>query len=239
MLTRTAIKPTKKICKMCKKKFMPSNSTIPFCSASCAYLWLGTADGKAKQAKAIEKIKLENKKEVNKQVLQEKKEKKQKLEKLLTKSDYERKLQAIVNEIARLIDKGWGCISCGKYRKESGGHFHSCGAKPNLRFNLHNIHLQDYECNVHYSGNIAEYGRGLKEIYGQGYKAYIEEELPLQYPVLRLSIPELKEATERAREIVNALRKANSKNFTARERQALREEYNFTIGIYKLNKKYL
>ena len=57
-------------------------------------------------------------------------------------------IQPIINEIARLIDYGHGCICTGsKNGKMNAGHYISVGSNDTLRFHLENIWLQSMHSN--------------------------------------------------------------------------------------------
>jgi len=136
------IKPKK--CRVCKESFTPKRVTTEVvCSLSCSIEY---AKGKTKQKQA-NKIK-----EINKEVRDLK-------EKLKTKKDYEKELQAIVNKFIRLRDKDQPCISCDKplNTKFDAGHFYPAGSYKNLRFHEDNIHGQCVACNQHRHGNLLEY----------------------------------------------------------------------------------
>lgn len=83
-------------------------------------------------------------------------------------------LQKEINLISRLIDKDTGCISCGGHTTPAGGHYHAVGGNSSLRYNLHNIHLQDFGCNNRKGANIPKYDLGLIERYGKPYWEYVK-----------------------------------------------------------------
>lgn len=71
-------------------------------------------------------------------------------------------------------DGTWNCFTCGRLidepAKAQTGHFipsGSCGAF--LRYDLRNLRIQDYFCNINQGGNGAEYYRKLVEENGQKY----------------------------------------------------------------------
>ncbi len=83
--------------------------------------------------------------------------------------------QSSFNAFIRGRDKGLACISCGKMPNFSdhiggsgihAGHFKSCGAHSELRFEELNCHIQCFKCNVHLSGNIKDYRPALIEKIG-------------------------------------------------------------------------
>ena len=100
-----------------------------------------------------------------------------------------------------------------------------------IRFNLHNIHLQDYQCNFPKSSNKTGYNLGLINTYGKDYHEYVEFTLVREYKSVKPSIPELQEAIKRAREIVKSMKEQN-KVRTPHERIRMRRVLNRIIGIY-------
>lgn len=194
-------------CKNCPNRFIPFRPLQQACSPACAIV-LGR--------KLIEKQEANKWKTIKNG--------------LKTMSFYEKKLQNEVNTIARLIDYGQTCISCNKNGKPQAGHRHSIGANKTIRFNLHNLHFQDYRCNVELSGNPDNYDKGLTEKYGQQYQEYVNQTLVCDYPVLKWSKDELIEATAKARKII---RDYQHKILEAKERIEIRTKFNKEIGIYK------
>ena len=153
-------------------------------------------------------------------------------EKIMSYSNWQARLQPEVNHIARLIDYGQPCISCNKYTgKLNGGHYHSQGGNAMIRFNLHNIFLQNHYCNHHKSANIKGFNKGLLSTYGKEYHEYVEFGLVREYKSVKPSIPELQEAIKRAREIVKSM-KVKNKIRTPQERIRMRRVLNRLIGIY-------
>lgn len=197
-----------KKCRNCKAEFIPFvNSLQSVCGPKCA----------------IEYNKKKEEEKRKKEVNGWKKD-------LRTKSWYEDKLQQDINKLVRMIDNGLDCISCKGTKKDQAGHYHSTGAHPALRFNLHNIHKQDYYCNVEKSANIPGYNKGLIERYGKEYQQYVEFELPKEYPLLKLTIPELEEARKKVKEIIKTHR--STEYYDPESRKNLRSIYNIIIGIY-------
>lgn len=87
------------------------------------------------------------------------------LEKVKTRGEHLREAQAAVNAYVRLRDADLPCISCGRPATWSGqwdcGHYRSVGSSPATRFDLSNCNKQCGPCNVHLSGNLVEYRKGL------------------------------------------------------------------------------
>jgi hypothetical protein len=82
---------------------------------------------------------------------------------LMTKSDYTKILQQLVNKYVRMRDIGKPCISCEKpiTGKTDAGHLFSVGNYPSVRFDLRNIFAQCITCNQFNGGNIHEYRKNL------------------------------------------------------------------------------
>jgi hypothetical protein len=88
-----------------------------------------------------------------------------------SRSKWEDECRKIVQKIARIRDRDDGCISChlpaswdGQWH---GSHFRSVGAASAVQFHLWNIHKACGSCNLHKSGNIAEYRPRIIEKIGQ------------------------------------------------------------------------
>lgn len=85
--------------------------------------------------------------------------------------------QKAVNKLAKLLDKGMPCISCGRPdagKKRDASHYKSVGANSAIRYDLRNIHSACVWCNQHLSGAIAGFQKGLHERYGQVILDYLE-----------------------------------------------------------------
>jgi len=136
------IKAKPKKCKACKTRYQPYSSLSKACSPKCALELVSIAkDKKHRKEKAEYRVKT---KSISKWIAE---------------------AQVSVNTYVRLRDHNEPCISCGfvvtkTYHKGAGyhaGHFRSRGSAGHLRFNLHNIHKQCAECNIHRSGKIDDY----------------------------------------------------------------------------------
>lgn len=154
-------------------------------------------------------------------------------ENLKTHSDYLAGLQKEINSIVRLIDARTFCISSMRPLKPKfdAGHYYSVGSNPSIRFNLFNIYAQSVHDNQHKGGNPIEFLNGLKIVYGYEHSEYVQD-LRRLYPVLKLSIPELQDATLKARAAVKELKAADKFYPEPSDRLRLREHYNKQIGIY-------
>lgn len=201
-------------CINCKEKFTPTSNTQTACRMACAIQY---AQDKAKKDKTkIRRLE------------------RQKMKDSITGvPELKKLLETQINAICRLLDKGMGCISCGGHTTPAAGHYHSVGSTPALRFNLFNVNLQDFNCNNMRSGNIHQYDLGLIKMYGKEHWEYVKFELPLKYPLLKLTKPELMEAIGKAKELVKRL-KSSDITYSAAQRIRLREEYNNFIGIYEV-----
>lgn len=160
-------------------------------------------------------------------------EKKVILDKLKTMGDYEKDLQTEINLMCRLIDEGCNCISGGHVGKFSAGHYHSRGKNTTLRFNLHNVHQQCFQCNSMLSGNITHYNLGLISWYGKEYQDYVEYKMPLEYPLLKWTKNDLILWTAQARTYKKELMKLE-KPLSVEDRLFWRNHYNEKLGIYKI-----
>lgn len=151
-----------------------------------------------------------------------------------TKSKYEKRLQDEINKIARYIDRFHICISGYKtlYPGEyDAGHFYSVGSNPSLRFNLHNIFGQSVSQNRYEHGNQTKYAERLGEIFGPEYREEVES-LRVKYKLIKLSIPELKEAIKKAKDFFKRLEKQEINRYSRMQRIEIRREANLCIGIY-------
>lgn len=136
-----------KKCKTCRTEFTPAKPMQSVCSPSCA---LSLATSKRAKALKVEQVK-------------DKRETKQKLDKLKSKAQWAKEAQTEFNKFIRLRDANEPCISCGRHHQGQyhAGHFLSVGARPELRFNSANVNKQCAPCNTHLSGNAVLYRIGL------------------------------------------------------------------------------
>ena len=143
-------KPRK--CKVCKTQYTPRRAFECWCSPECALVIAEQRKAKAEALKAKEQRKAENVKR----------------EALKSKAELANDAQIEVNKYVRLRDAGKPCISCGSLTAETyqAGHYLSRGARPELRFDLDNIHAQCVHCNLHKGGNASEYRLRLIERIG-------------------------------------------------------------------------
>lgn len=146
---------------------------------------------------------------------------------------HEKILEAEINGICRLIDKGSNCISC-TVLATAAGHYHSVKSNGALRYNLHNLHAQEYTCNNEKGANIIQYNKGLIERYGKKYKEYVECDIVRIYPKLGLHTFEIQALIKKARVVRKRLIKED-KIYPISKRIELRDMVNQEIGIYQSN----
>jgi hypothetical protein len=173
MNTNRNIKQKK--CKYCETLFYPIKTTATVCTWECANL-LAKEKSEKKKAKEWNVRKKELK------------------EGLMTKSDWTKILQQLVNRYVRQRDGNF-CISCNKevQGKIDAGHMFSVGNYPSVRFDLRNINSQCIRCNQYNGGSLLEYRKYLiKKI---GISDFEDLELKA-HQNRQYSIPELKEMIE-------------------------------------------
>lgn len=127
-------------CRNCKQPFTKMRPLQVVCSPTCALI-VGKATEARKQAKAL----------------------RSRREAVKPRSQWLREAQTAFNAWIRKRDEGQTCISC--QRQHTGqwhaGHYVSTGARPELRFDERNCHLQCQPCNTHLSGNLVLYRANL------------------------------------------------------------------------------
>jgi hypothetical protein len=140
-------------CRSCSEKFEQKRFLQKFC------------DKKECQIEERTQLALKNlagiKKQKKKDLAVRKKE-------LLTKGDYIKILQQLVNRFVRNRDGSY-CISCDKpiKGKTDAGHLFSVGNYPSVRFDIRNINSQCISCNQFNGGSILEYRENLIKKIGQ------------------------------------------------------------------------
>ena len=210
-------------CLNCKQKFEPNRFLQKYCeSADCEKSAQQYLDDKI--AKALKTVKQKKKQEWNKEKIEIE-------NKLKTLTDWQKQLEKPINKISCLIDKGSGCISCNGKTTPQGGHYHSVKSNGSIRFNLDNIHLQDYNCNCRKGANIHNYDLGLIDRYGKEYWEYVKFEIVSKFPLLKLHKYEYQEKIDTANRIVKWLQ-LQDKEYNSKQRLELRKRFNQEIGIY-------
>ena len=146
---------SKRRCAMCKKYFphetgiLARNGTFFCCQDHMTQFAFKTAKGNKRETAIVRKV-------------------------VARDSDRKRQFKLAcraARRLARALDKGKPCISCGvtKASQWDGGHFLSMGAHPEMACDMRNIHRQCTRCNMFLSGNVLEYMDGLIQRYGEGY----------------------------------------------------------------------
>ena len=156
-------------------------------------------------------------------------------EKLMNLSNWKKLLEKQVNTICRLIDKDCKCISCNGKGNQA-GHFHSVQSNESIRFNLHNLHVQEFNCNVERGGNVLAYSSGLINTFGNNYQEYCMFTIVKDYPLIKLDKNDIISAIELAKQSIKELKEAN-KTYSPELRVKLRDYYNHKIGIYNKSLK--
>lgn len=140
-------------CKHCKAPFTKQRQMQSTCSITCALAFVAARKQRALALFAREERRLTAQARV----------------KLKTRAELANEAQTAVNAYVRLRDAALPCVSCNRHHQGQyhAGHYMSRGARPDLRFDLDNIHKQCAPCNEHLSGNIANYRIELVKRIGQ------------------------------------------------------------------------
>lgn len=192
-MTLTAKTPKQKRCKSpeCRQSFQPRNSMQAVCSPRCG-LALAAVERKRKEAKLAR---------------EDRRNTRERKEKLKTRADYAEDAQKAFNAWIRERDAGQPCISCGTTADVQfcAGHYRTVGACPELRYEPLNVHRQcNKNCNLEKSGNIVEYRIRLVQKIGADKVAWLEgPHEPKHY-----TVDDLKAITKEYRAKVRALKKA-------------------------------
>jgi hypothetical protein len=214
-----SVKPKKCVCG-CGDSFVPRRSTDKWVNSDHYKHWLlNTPQGQ----REIERKALRAKKQVQK----DERVKDKKLKNEIT--DWNKKLQIKVQEIARLIDRGQPCLARGYTDCQfHGGHVISRGAGANTKLNLHNIHRQSAQSN-HWQNDDALMKRGLELEYGINYLNFVEE--LRRCPVPKYTNEDYHVFYSIACGVATRLKKAE-KEYGLEERIELRNQINLELGIY-------
>lgn len=150
--------------------------------------------------------------------------------------EYKKAFQDNINKLARMIDTSFGyetCIDCTKgYGKQTdAAHFHSRGANNTLRYNLHNLHSANSQCNQWSDVHHVNYAIGLEKRYGKEYREYVEDKLPLLYPEIHLTNKDIVDKLKIVRGLIK-----NFDTYKFENSLEARTQFNSIIGIYKLVK---
>lgn len=123
----------------CGRLFLPARPMQAVCSAACA----------SRKVRADKK--------------REREEVRKRKEAIKKRSEWLSEAQMAFNAWIRARDAGQPCISCQRHHTGQlhAGHYLSVGARPELRFEELNVHLQCAPCNTHLSGNAVLFRQGL------------------------------------------------------------------------------
>lgn len=142
-------KPKPKVCKVCKREFIPRSTTAQVCGFDCAIKL--TEQKQAKEALKIAK--------------EARKTHREAIKKAKSRGEYMKEAQAAFNAYIRARDEkaGLPCISCGSLNRNSwdAGHYRARSVAPALRFHPDNVHRQCVQCNQHQHGNLIDFRIGL------------------------------------------------------------------------------
>lgn len=157
-------------CKVCQRAFLRFRSTQSVCSPRCAHRSVKADKRKEAEETRARRIALRSRR------------------------DWLEDTQKVVNAYVRARDRYKPCISCRAPWHESfqAGHWLTRGARPELRFNLDNIHGQCCQCNLHLHGNQAMARVGIVERIGLARVEALEG----PHPPAKWSIDELRTMRE-------------------------------------------
>lgn len=158
---------TTKTCKVCRCEFVARLPMATVCGLECAKSRAVSIRGKAEKVKAVK----------------ERKADKEKLAKLKTRAQWAKEAQTAFNAWVRARDAGHACISCGRHHQgqNHAGHYLSVGARPELRYEPLNVHLQCAPCNTHLSGNAVLYRHALLAKIGAVHLDWLEGPHPTRH----------------------------------------------------------
>lgn len=149
------MKPRKRKCRRpgCGAAYRPRSSFQKACSPDCA----------------LALVKIQNRKkellEIQKKKRQQREEDRRTRDRLKTRSKWLQETQVLFNRWIRMTKMG-PCITCGvadtPVNPIQAGHFHSVGSRPWLRFEILNVWPQCTRCNMHKSGDTAQFRKILE-----------------------------------------------------------------------------
>lgn len=170
-------------CKVCKLEFEPRKPLQRVCTLQCGII----ASREDRKSKAEKRFDAETRR-------------RKKL--LKNRAQYTREAQASFNKFIRLRDGGLPCISCGATTGQmQAGHYRPTSTQSALRFNEIQVRGQCSTCNMHLSGNLIGYRKGLVALVGEEMVAFLDGD----HPPAKWTIDELRwikvHYHEKAREI--------------------------------------
>lgn len=144
-----------------------------FCSVDHAYMF-----GIENKEKGRKKLAAKRKQEKQAKAKVEREKIAQRKKELLTRTQWFNKLQSLVNQyVTKVRDVNQKCCTCSKATFTSSfdaGHFLTRGARPDVRFELTNIHKQCVACNQYNSGRPKEYAEFITRRYGAKHLEWLE-----------------------------------------------------------------
>lgn len=137
-----------------------------FCDSACALAYTVK-----KREKAAERRQMGERKVQRKANTEKRKE-------LMTRSQWYKRLEKLVNQYVRWRDRDEPCCTCGTTNpgiKYDAGHFHTVAARSDIRFELTNIHRQcSMNCNQFGSGKSREYEAFITRKYGAAHVEFLK-----------------------------------------------------------------
>lgn len=164
-------------CKWCENR-METDEGIKtpvgfFCDIEHAFKF-GSANKDKGRKKLIAKRNLDKKQKEKKEAARTRQRKKE----LMTRTEWYNKLQKLVNQyITKVRDANGKCCTCCKAALTSSfdaGHFLTRAARPDIRFELTNIHKQCVSCNQYNGGRPKEYAEFIVKKYGKDHLEWLE-----------------------------------------------------------------
>jgi hypothetical protein len=176
-----------KPCPICKAYYAPRSTIAQGCSPVC-------------------RLELKRQRELKAAKREERRQDREKLVKLRTRTDWAKLAQKEFNAYVRLRDADRTCISCGADSNHSvkwnAGHYRPGGINSALRFDESNCHKQCEKCNSWLSGNLSAYRSQLSARVGVAEVGRLDA----NHEVKRWSIPELIEIRNRYKAKLKELR---------------------------------
>lgn len=190
-MTLTAKPPKPRRCKNpeCRQSFQPRNSMQAVCSPKCG-LALAAIQRKRKEAQLAR---------------EDRKNTRERRERIKTRSDYLREAQVAFNAWIRERDRDLPCVSCGRHHQGQYhcGHYRTVAGSPALRYEPLNCAKQCAPCNNHKSGDIVNYRIELVRRIGREAVEWLEG----PHEPKRYTIEDLKQITAEYRRKVRELKK--------------------------------
>jgi len=171
-----------KACKYCKAK-KPIETMVQINLAWYCDWNHGVEHGKELAAKSRERATRKADKRIERKRIDAKAANRLRKKEIMTRREWYDKLQVLVNQyVVHVRDKDKGCCTCGKTDpsvKYDAGHLYTRASRPDIRFELTNIHKQcSVNCNQHGSGMRVEYEAFIVKTYGITHLEWLQERKP-------------------------------------------------------------